>query len=154
MTTGEELAGFPVFSHLTPAQRGAVAEVARPCPLADGELLFRQGDPATGCWVIRAGAVALSTPDPGRGQVVVQTLHPPDVVGWSWLVPPHRWSFAATANGPTDTIRFDAARLRALTAEDPTLCCSLLLGLFGGLLDRLQSTRARLLDLYGNPRTP
>jgi CRP-like cAMP-binding protein len=126
--------------------------MARPCPLADGEVLFRQGDPATGCWVVRTGAVALVTPVPERGPVVVQTLHPPDVVGWSWLVPPHRWAFTGTAAGPTDTIRFDAPGLRALSAEDPALCCGLLLGLFGGLLDRLQSTRARLLDVYGNPR--
>jgi len=152
MTAVDELAGIPAFAELTPAQRSAVAEVARPRVLADGELLFRQGDPATGCWVVRAGAVALSTDVPGRGQVVVQTLHPLDVVGWSWLVPPHRWAFTATAVGPTDATRFDAVRLRALTAEDPSLCCGLLLGLFGGVLDRLQSTRARLLDLYGNPR--
>lgn len=152
MTTEAELAGFPVFAHLTDVQRDRVAGVARPYPLADGEVLFRRDEPATGCWVIRTGTVALSTPVPGRGDVVVQTLHPPDVVGWSWLVPPHRWAFTATAAGPTDTIRFDTARLRALTAEDPTLCCGLLLGLFGGLLDRLQSTRARLLDVYGNPR--
>jgi CRP-like cAMP-binding protein len=152
MTTAEELAGVPVFAPLAEAQRTAVAEAARAWPLADGEVLFREGEPATGCWVIRSGSVALSTPVPGRGQVVVQTLHPPDVVGWSWLVPPHRWAFTATAAGPTSTLRFDAARLRALTAEDPALCCSLLSGLCGGLLDRLQDTRARLLDVYGNPR--
>lgn len=148
----DELAGFPVFAHLTAEQRASVAGVARPRPLADGEVLFREGDPATGCWVLRGGAVALSLLVPDRGQVVVQTLHTPDVVGWSWLVPPHRWTFTATAVGPTDTLRLDASRLRALTAADPALCCGLLLGLFGGLLDRLQSTRARLLDVYGNPR--
>lgn len=147
-----ELAAFPVFAHLTAEQRGSVAGVARPWPLADGEMLFREGDPATGCWVLRGGAVALSLLVPDRGQVVVQTVHSPDVVGWSWLVPPHRWTFTATAVGPTDTIRLDASRLRELTAEDPRLCCGLLLGLFGGLLDRLQNTRARLLDVYGNPR--
>jgi len=152
VTTAEELAGLPVFAHLTEAQRERVARVARPCPLTDGEVLFGQGEPATGCWVIGSGSVALSTPVAGRGQVVVQTLQRPDVVGWSWLVPPHRWGFTATAAGPTDTLRFDAARLRELTAEDPGLCCGLLLGLFGGMLDRLQSTRARLLDVYGNPR--
>jgi CRP-like cAMP-binding protein len=152
MTTAEELARFPVFAQLTAAQLASVAAVARPCPLADGELLFRQGDPATGCWVVRGGAVALGTTVPGRGQVVVQTLHERDVVGWSWLVPPYRWTLAATAAGTADTIRLDAHRLRALTREDPTLCCGLLLGLFAGVLDQLQSTSARLLDVYGSPR--
>ncbi|MET0765948.1 MAG: cyclic nucleotide-binding domain-containing protein [Blastococcus sp.] len=152
MVTADQLARFPVFGHLTAAQRTSVAGVARECSYADGTRLFREGDPATGCWVIRSGQVALGTSVPGRGQVVVQTLHEPDVVGWSWLVPPYRWSFTATTVGAAQAIAFDAVRLRTLTRRDPTLCCGLLLGLFEAVLPRLQGTRARLLDLYGSSR--
>ena len=152
MISADDVAGFPVFGHLTPGQRDDVAGVARECSYPDGARLFREGDPATGCWVLRTGQVALGAAVPGRGQVVMQTLHARDVVGWSWLVPPYRWPFTATAAGPVTAIGLDARRLRVLTGQDPTLCCGLLLGLFQGVLEQLQTTQARLLDLYGSPR--
>jgi CRP-like cAMP-binding protein len=152
MITPDELTRFPVFTHLTEEQRINVADVARDCRYPDAAELFREGDRATGCWVIRGGQVTLSLPVPGHLQMVIDTLHHPDVVGWSWLVPPYRWAFTATTVGLVDAIELDAVRLRALTGRDPTLCCNLLLGLFEGLLPRLQSTRARLLDVYANPR--
>ncbi|MGZ4655373.1 MAG: cyclic nucleotide-binding domain-containing protein [Blastococcus sp.] len=152
MVSADDLAGFPVFGQLTAGQRDSVAGVARECNYADGAGLFREGNPAAGCWVLRSGQVALGAAVPGRGQVVMQTLHARDVVGWSWLVPPYRWPFTATAVGPVAAIDLDARRLRVLTGRDPTLCCGLLLGLFAGVLGQLQSTQARLLDLYGSPR--
>ena len=152
MISAEDLTGFPVFGHLTAGQRISLAGVARECHYGEGERLFREDEPATGCWVIRGGRVSLGMAVPGRGQVILQTLHERDVVGWSWLVPPYRWTFTATAAEPVETVRFDAHRVRALTQQDPTLCCGLLLGLFEGLLGRLQSTRLRLLDVYGSPR--
>jgi CRP/FNR family transcriptional regulator, cyclic AMP receptor protein len=151
MIAPHELTRFPVFTHLTEEQRNSVADVARECRYPDAAQLFRAGDPAAGCWVIREGEVTLGLPVRGHLQVVVDTLHHPDVVGWSWLVPPYRWALTATSVGLVDAIELDAVRLRAVTGRDPTLCCNLLLGLFEGLLPRLQSTRARLLDVYASP---
>lgn len=152
MVSPDDLARYPVFGHLNTDQRVNVAGVACECSYADGDRFIREGDPATGCWVLRSGQIALGAVVPGRGLVVMQTLHAGDVVGWSWLVPPYRWPFTATADGPVDAIRLDARRLRSLTRQDPTLCCALLLGLFEGVHAQLQTTQARLLDLYGSPR--
>jgi CRP/FNR family cyclic AMP-dependent transcriptional regulator len=152
MTTAEQLSGFALFDGLTAAQGAAVADAARGVDFASGARLFEEGQPASGCWLIRAGRVALGTSVPGRGQVVVQTLGPGDVLGWSWLVPPHQWHFTATADGPVSAIQLDTARLRVLARQDPAFGYRLALGLMEALLARLQSTRARLLDLYGSPR--
>jgi CRP/FNR family transcriptional regulator, cyclic AMP receptor protein len=94
----------------------------------------------------------LTTEVPGRGAVVVQTLGPGDVLGWSWLIAPHRWHFRAVAIEPVTALELDTARLQALADQDPALGYPLTLGLFAAMLDRLQSTRARLLDLYRSPR--
>lgn len=152
MASPEQLAPFPVFGRLTPAQRAVVAATAQDVSLAAGTRLFEEGQDATGCWLIRHGQVTLETAVPGRGQVVIQTLGPGDLLGWSWLVPPHRWHFTAMASGPVSAVRLDTAQLRALADQDPALGYPLSLGLFETLLARLQSTRSRLLDLYGSPR--
>jgi CRP-like cAMP-binding protein len=152
MTSVDQLSGFALFDGLTAAQRAAVASAAQPVEFAAGTRLFEEGQLALGCWLIRAGQVALETSFPGRGQSVVQTLAPGDVLGWSWLVPPHHWHFTATAQGPVSAVQLDTAALRTLAQQDPALGYPLALGLIEVLLARLQSTRARVLDLYGSPR--
>lgn len=152
MTGPGRLAGFALFDRLTAAQRDVIARAAREVSFPAGARLFEEGQPASGCWLIRAGQVALETAVPGRGQVVVHTLGPGDVLGWSWLVPPHHWHFTARASGPVSAVQLETAQLRALADQDPALGYPLALGLFEILLARLQSTRLRLLDLYGSPR--
>jgi len=147
----DELAGFAPFDRLTAAQRGAVADLARDVTVAAGTRLFEEGQEAEGCWLIRSGQIALETAVPGRGQVVVQTLGAGDVLGWSWLVPPHRWQFSAIANAAVAAVVLDTDRLKDLAEHDPVLGYPLALGLLEVVLGRLQSTRARLLDLYRGP---
>jgi CRP-like cAMP-binding protein len=146
------LAGFALFDPLTDAQRAAVAATAQDVTYPAGAQLFAEGEEAVGCWLIRSGLVTLDTYVPSRGPVVLQTLGRGDVLGWSWLVPPHHWHFTATAAEPVSALRLDTRRLHDLAAADPALGYTLALGLFEVLLDRLQNTRARLLDLYGSPR--
>jgi CRP/FNR family transcriptional regulator, cyclic AMP receptor protein len=148
----EQLAGFEPFGRLTAAQRDAAARTAQDVEYPDQARIFAEGQAASGCWLIQAGQVALHTHVLGRGDVVVQTLGPGDVLGWSWLVPPHVWHFTATAAGPVSAIRLDTGQLRDLADRDPALGYPLSLGLLETLLARLQSTRSRLLDLYGSPR--
>jgi len=88
MTSAELLASFPPFDRLTLEHRAAIALTATQVSFPGGTILFTEGQPATGCWLIQSGHVALGTEIPGRGQVVVQTLGPGDLLGWSWLVPP------------------------------------------------------------------
>jgi CRP/FNR family transcriptional regulator, cyclic AMP receptor protein len=152
MPTDDELGHFALFDRLTAAQRATVARTAAAVAYPAGTRLFDDGDDALGCWLIAAGQLALESSVPGRGQVVVQTLGPGDVLGWSWLVPPHHWHFSATAVTPLTGFRLDTVWLRALAQQDPALGYPLALGLIEGLLARLQSTRVRLLDLYGSPR--
>lgn len=152
MAGAERLARFRPFDRLRPEHQALISRTAREVTFGAGETLFREGEPAAGCWLIRSGQIALGTTVPARGQVVVQTLGPGDVLGWSWLVPPHFWHFTATASTPVIAVELDTDELRALADSDPSLGYPLSLGLFEVVVSRLQSTRSRLLDLYGNPR--
>ena len=152
MISPDQLAGSPPFSRLGAAHLSLVATTAREVRFPAGATVFTEGQLASGCWLISSGQVGLSTHVPGRGQVVVQTLWPGDLLGWSWLVPPHRWHFTATTSTLVIAVEFDTARLRALADADPVFGYPFSLGLFEVVVARLQSTRSRVLDLYGNPR--
>jgi CRP-like cAMP-binding protein len=146
-----DLARSAIFANLSAAELELIFAAAHPVRFAAGERLFREGAPAHGCWLIHDGCVALDLMIPGRGRVVVQTLGPGDVLGWSWLLPPFEWHFGAVAVRPTTATELDTDQLRALAEQDSHFGYALALGLFQACVQRLQATRARLLDLYRSP---
>ena len=94
--------------------------------------------------------MALETYVPQRGAVTIETLHDGDLVGWSWLVSPHRTVFDARAGGPVHTVEFDGRCLRGKSEADPALGYDLLTRFVAVIVDRLQATRLQLLDVYGH----
>lgn len=144
--TGEPIPQLPIFSQLTPAELVLVSRAAREVRYARGQRLFSAGRDADACWIIHSGRIAVDTFVPGRGPVVIQTIGPGELLGWSWLVPPYRWHFGATAVEATTASKLDTLQLRALAEQDPRFGYRLTLTLFEALLQRLQSTRSRLLD--------
>lgn len=146
------LAGFPVLRQLPAGALAQITAAASTVTFARGQRVFCEGEQAEGCWLLHDGRVALDVFIPGRGLVVVQTLGHGDVLGWSWLVPPYRWHFGATATERTTATVLDTGQLRALADKDPAFGYALATTLFAAMLQRLQATRARLLDLYRSPR--
>ena len=118
----------------------------------EGEVLFREGDAADRFYLVRRGRVALELGSPGREPLVVETVEAGQVVGWSWLVPPYRWSCDGVAAEDTSLVVLDGACLRGKCDVDPRLGYALLNRVTHVMLERLQATRVRLLDVYGSPR--
>ena len=126
-----------------------VAGCARNVVFQAGQLLLTEGEEASTLYLLRRGQVAIEIHDPSRGSLVVQTVGPGHVVGWSWLVPPYRWSFDARAVTDVGAVAIDGACLRSKAESKPTFGYALLTWVSAMLLERLQSTRTRLLDIYG-----
>jgi CRP/FNR family cyclic AMP-dependent transcriptional regulator len=93
--------------------------------------------------------VALEVHDPRRGSIVLETIGPGHVVGWSWLFPPYRWQWDARATEPVGAVAIDGACLRSKAEADPAFGYELMKRLGAVILDRLQAARIRLLDMYG-----
>jgi CRP-like cAMP-binding protein len=149
--TLEALLGHaPFFDGLAPERVALLAGCGGNVRFAPGQTIFRQGDPADAFYVLRHGTVALETFVPGRGPVVIETLEAGEVLGWSWLFPPYRWHFDARALSTVRATGFDGACLRARCDHDPALGYELM-GRFAQVaIERLQWTRLRLLDVYGD----
>ena len=143
------LQDVPLFQGLTPAQLELIAGCGSNVRYREGEHLFHDGDQADTFYVLRHGSVALETFVPARGAVTLETLEAGEVVGWSWLFPPHRWHFDARAVSLVRATSFDGACLRGKCADDPQLGYDLMSRFAQVVIQRLQWTRMRLLDVYG-----
>ena len=137
------LAGFP------PEAVALVADQAEPVAFRPGVLLFREGSPADVTYFITKGSVSIEVHAPNRGPMVVETLRAGQVVGLSWAAPPFRYQFDARAVDEVEVVCVDTARLRVALAENPVVGFLLLDRLAAVILERLQATRIRLLDIYG-----
>lgn len=117
-----------------------------------GQYIFREGDEADKFFAIRHGTVALEIFAPGKAQdaITIQTIGEGDILGWSWLVPPHRKQFSARVVELTRMLAFDADCLRAKCEEDPKLGYEIFKRFTQILGQRLQATRLQLLDIYAS----
>jgi CRP/FNR family cyclic AMP-dependent transcriptional regulator len=142
----------PIFQGMSPEALELLSGCAANTRFTDGEVLFREGDDADVFYVIRHGRVALETFVPVRGAVTIETVDPGEVVGWSWLFAPYRWHFDAKALGLVRATSFDAECLRTKCVQDSAFGYDLMSRFAQVLIERLQWTRLRLLDLYGDGR--
>lgn len=141
----------PLFRGLEPRVGALVTGCARNVRFDTGEYLFREGADADRFYLIRQGVVALEVHAPGQAPAVILTVGNGDVLGVSWLVPPHRYTFDARALEPTRAIAVDARCLRAKCEADHDLGYEMIKRIAALLIHRLQATRLQLLDVYRSP---
>src|SRR3990172_7400119 len=106
-----------------------------------GRTILTSGETADRLHLIVDGDVSIGLHTPGGPPAVVQTLGAGDALGLSWLIPPYRWAFDASAVTPTRAITIDAAKPRAAMGEDPAFGYAVLSRLLIAMADRLQATR-------------
>jgi len=133
---------------LSDRHRMILASGARPFTAKPGDLLAREGETANAFFLIRSGRVALETGTRGGARLLIQEVGPGEVVGWSWLVPPHRWQFSCRAVDAVEGLSFEAQWLRDLCERDASLGYHLLKQLVLVITQRLASTRRHLVELH------
>jgi len=146
------LSDHPFFRGMTVDQIKVVADTGIPVSYREGETVFTEGGHADFCLLILDGDVALELQTPGHGPQVMQTLHAGELLGWAWMFPPFRWHFDAHVHSDTKAIRFDGPQLQAAAEADPVLGYELMKRFTRILVDRMQSIRIQLLDVYSTPR--
>ena len=116
-----------------------------------GYQIFKEGQEADACYLIESGDVALQVFTPGPGPArTIETLHSGDVLGWSWLFPPYRWSFDAKAITQVQAISLDGTLLRQAKDADVAFGYELMRRFGRIVVKRLQATRLQLLDVYAS----
>jgi CRP-like cAMP-binding protein len=138
----------PLLSKLTNTELELFEALSREITAPDGTILFEEGADADSFYLIAQGKVALELASAGRSPMIIQTLGPGDLVGLSWLLPPHRWNWRARVVGESRLVVFDAVEVRRQCEENRDLALDVYQVLAAEMADRLHSTRLRLLDLY------
>jgi CRP-like cAMP-binding protein len=150
-TLKDIIAGHPFTKDLNPRYLHLLTECASYERFAIEQPIFQESFEADHFYLIHAGRVALQTFVPGSGVTTIQTIGPGEALGWSWLFPPHRWHFTAVALEPTEAVALGARKLRDEMEENHDFGYAIALRIGQLMLERLQATRMRLLELYDVP---
>lgn len=138
----------PFFDGLAQPHLELLAGCASNRVIKAGEVLFSEGEDAQQFFAIRTGTLKLGVHVPGRGEVVLQTIHEGEILGWSWLFPPYRWHFTGRAVSEVRALAFDAACLRQKCDTDSGLGYEFMKRFSRIMLERFQATRLQLIDMY------
>ena len=138
-----------LFAGLGDAFLSLVTGCAKNVRFGAGEFLSHEGDDANEFYLVREGRVAMEIGAPGRGRMTFLTAGPDNVVGLSWLVPPHRWTYDARAQEDVRALSFDAGCLRNKFDADPALGYEVMRRFMPIIVERLHNTRLQMLDVYG-----
>ena len=140
------VAGIPLFAGMKQEHIVEIAGCSHPVRFESDEYVGRVGDPADGFWAVLDGRVVLEARHATRGPLPVMTVGPGEVLGWSWLVPPHQWHLDARALTTTHALVFDVRRLRGKFADDYELGYELLRRFAQLIAGRLEAAGSQLHD--------
>ncbi len=136
------LSNHPFFKGVHEWYIEQLSRYAKEGEFKKGEYLIHEGQTADKFFLILEGSVAIGTSSDGKF-TPIQTLGSNDIVGWSWLMPPHQWHFDAVASTPIKVVVLDGTYLRAKCEEDPALGYELLKRLTQYVIQRLSTLRLK-----------
>ncbi|HEY7736982.1 MAG TPA: cyclic nucleotide-binding domain-containing protein [Candidatus Limnocylindrales bacterium] len=142
--TGAELEGIELLRDLPMAELDALAAVATRRALADGAVLFEQGDPAQTLYVVLRGGLVLRAGGNGPS-VIVETVEPGEVVGWGAMRTAATTLSTARAVGSTTVVAIPVEPLIELASGGSSRSRELLQRLIGLAAAQLEASRQQLL---------
>jgi len=148
------LKNHPFFKEFSDAQLQRIGEGATLVNFNPGQYIFREGEDADQFYLILGGLVSLEVQVPKRGSVTIERIDAGDVLGWSWLYPPHRWHFDAHAQEEIRAIMIDGEFLRNMIEEDREIGFKIMKQIAMIMEHRLQSTRIKLMEVYDIYKDP
>lgn len=146
--TIELLKMHPFFKNFDPGHLGKLKQIASEINFNPGQYVFRDGEDANAFYLILRGIISLEVYVPNRGPVTLGRLDSGDVLGWSWLYPPHRWHFDARALEETHTVVLNGKILRQQIEEDHEFGFQMMKKISLVMEDRLQAARRKLMEVY------
>jgi CRP/FNR family transcriptional regulator, cyclic AMP receptor protein len=134
------LRGVPVFAELGQEELARVADVAVPRQFVAGEVVFREGDESSTCYVVRSGrARAVREHTDGRS-ITLSNFGPGDIFGELAMFDDEKRSATVETLEDTEAIAILGGDMRRLLGEHPDIAVKLLTSLGR----RLRQTNERL----------
>ena len=144
----KRLGRHPFLCGLTRDQLALLNDCALPAQFKAGQIIFREGEKAKLFYLIEKGKVVLESKAEFGEPVVIDTIGAGDLLGWSWMFPPHTWHFTARAVEPTKAIFFYGTILRQYCERDHSLGYELLKRMTAVMNRRMQAARTKMLAIH------
>lgn len=138
----------PFLAGMTPAHLELLTDCAIPVHFKKGQTILREGELANRFYLIESGKIVLESGEGFGEPVIVETMGPGDLVGWSWMFPPYVWHFTARAAEPTEAIFFYGTILREYCERNHSLGYELFKRITPVMMKRLQAARHKMLSVY------
>jgi CRP-like cAMP-binding protein len=130
---------------LPPGEAERLSELGARITLTSGAELFNMGTEADRLYTVVQGRVKLTLPMRVRGverDVLVDERGSGQIVGWSALIPPYRFTLTATAMVQSEVLAISRDALRSHFAEFPDVGYTVSLNLAAVVGERLQLFQA------------
>jgi len=143
------IAYHPFLKGINPSFLHILNEAAMFATFDPTQTIIDEGSDADYFYLIHNGTVALEAYLPGKGSVALQILGAGESLGCSWLYPPYRWRFTARPLEQVEVTAFDVRILRERVKQNHEFGYELAMRIGQVVWQRLQATRALLVDFHG-----
>jgi len=145
MISPEVLRRYPYFAGIDEASLRQLAMIAEEkSSIPAGVQLFAEGEPVKHLGIIFRGEVNIQYLLGNGDMRTVDTLVAGDLLGFSALIEPFKYTGFGTTTQETDLVLIDALKLRDLAKRDPQLGYQLILEVAKLLAHRLEGARVQL----------
>ena len=150
----DALRAIPIFGDLSDRELRMVEKLVYIRRYVDGEVIFGDGDPSLGMYIVKVGTVRIVRHIPGVQPKLIGVLTAGDFFGEMGLIDDAPRSASAIANGATELIGFFKPELMNLTSRQPQLGLKIFLNVAKTLSARLRKTHQELDDFRKQEKDP
>jgi CRP-like cAMP-binding protein len=130
----------PVFSTLSAEELTRVAQVAMPRRFEAGEVVFKEGDEGSTCYIVRSGRARAIREHPDGRSITLAHFEPGDIFGEMAMLDGERRSATVETTEGTEAIAILSSDMHRLLREYPDISVKLI----AALGQRLRDTNERL----------
>ena len=137
---------LPFFDGMRTDHIRKLTDSAMRTEFSPGQNIFLTGEAANRFYIIESGKAEIAVPGLNDELISVQVLNPGEVLGWSWLYPPHKWNLSASAVGKCGAISFYGTHVLHECRNDVELSNDLYQRIAQVVLDRMHHILEKLVD--------
>jgi len=140
MISIDKLRNVDIFQGLTDWELKIVSQFFQEEILEEGVTLFEEGERADRLFILEGGAVSLTF----DGEEQYSVTDPGKIIGWSFLVPPNRYTASAVTTAPSTLLVIKSPDFYYLIHKEQRMGVKVMENLAQVLASRLSQIRGRI----------